>query len=243
MNGQILVIGGGCMGVATAHHLLSCDPSLDVTVLERDPSLARSSTLLSDGNVRIQFNLEENIAISLYALEVLETFADDMAVGDHRPEVAMKKQGNLFLVDEEGEEAARAGLAQQLQMGARVEWMGPDEIADRYPPLRSDRFIGGTFGPDDGSVDPTGVVQGLRRSAAARGAVMEAADVVGIDVEGGQVRGVRLADGARRGADAVVVCAGAWSTDLLATAGVEIPVVPVMRTVYVVSTDVGKGVE
>lgn len=231
------------MGVATAHHLLEADPSSSVTVLERDQFLARSSTLLSDGNVRVQFNLQENIAISLYALQVLETFADDMAVGDIRPEVAMKKQGNLFLVDAAGEEAARSGLELQRSMGAKVEWLDPVQIADRFPPLASDRVVGGTFGPDDGSVDPTAVTTAYRRRAEARGAVIETAEAQGLEVSADRITGVRLADGTVRGADAVVVCAGAWSTDLLATAGVEIPVVPIMRTVYVVTTDVGKGVD
>lgn len=231
------------MGMSTAHHLLAADPSLNVAVLEKDPSLARSSTVLSDGNVRVQFNLEENIAMSLYGLSALETFSEDMAIGDLRPEVTLKKQGNLFLVDAGNEPAARSGLERQKAMGARVEWLDPDQIAERFPPLRSDRFVGGTFGPDDGAVDPTGVTMGYRRKAESRGAVVAAAEVEGLEVAGDRATGVRLADGSVRHADAVVVCAGAWSTDLLATVGVEIPVVPIMRTVYVVATDVGKGVE
>jgi glycine/D-amino acid oxidase-like deaminating enzyme len=50
-----------------------------------------------------------------------------------------------------------------------------------------------------------------------------------------------MADGSRREADVVVICAGAWSTGLLATAGAQIPVEPVMRTVYVVAGDVPGG--
>lgn len=243
MSGDVIVIGGGCMGMSTAHHLLAADPTLNVTVLEKDLSLARSSTLLSDGNVRVQFNLEENIAISLYGLSALETFSDDMAVGDLRPEVTIKKQGNLFLVDAENEAAARTGLERQKAMGARVKWLEPDEIAARFPPLRSDRYVGGTFGPDDGAVDPSGVTLGYRRKAESRGAVVEAAEVKRLAVAGDRVTGVRLADGTVRHAEAVVVCAGAWSTRLLATVGVEIPVAPIMRTVYVVATDVAKGVD
>lgn len=243
MSGEIVIIGGGCMGMATAHHLLACDQSLSVTVLEQDLSLSRSSTLLSDGNVRIQFNLEENVAISLYAMQVLERFGDEMAVGEFRPDVAMKKQGNLFLVDAAGEEAARTGLELQQSMGVRVEWLDPATISSRFPPLRSDRLVGGTFGPDDGSVDPTAVTVGYGRMAGSRGAVIEQAEAASLESAGDRITGVRLADGTVRSADAVVVCAGAWSTVLLASVGVEIPVVPIMRTVYVVTTDVGKGVE
>src|SRR5690606_41935017 len=58
---------------------------------------------------------------------------------------------------------------------------------------------------------------------------------------GERVGGVVLADGTVHSASTVVVCGGAWSTSLLATAGVEIPVEPVMRTVYVVRSDVADG--
>lgn len=61
MSHDIVIVGGGAMGSSTAYHLMRADPSLSVVVVERDSSYARASTILSDGNVRIQFNLEENI--------------------------------------------------------------------------------------------------------------------------------------------------------------------------------------
>lgn len=240
---EVIVVGGACMGAATAYNLLTHDSGVEVTVFEKDPSLARSSTLLSDGNVRIQFNLTENIEISKYAMEVLEDFGDRMAVGDYRPEVAMRKQGNLFLVDEEGEAAAHAGLANQQRLGCEVEWLDMSEVAAAYPPYASERLVGGTLGRNDGSVDPNAVTEGYRRAAVARGASFETAEVVALTTSGGRATGVTLADGSSRRADAVVMCAGAWSTQLLATAGVEIPVEPMMRTVFVVSTDIGRGLD
>ena len=238
---DIVVVGAGCMGAATAYHLLQCRPSLRVTVYDRDLTLARASTLLSDGNVRIQFNLEENILISRYAMEVLESFGDQMAVDGYRPDVGMKKQGNLFFVDEENLDAARQGLELQRSLGCNVEWLDMETIRQRYPVLDSDRFVGGTFGPDDGAVDPTAVTTGYRRAAEARGARFVQAEVEALETADERVTGVRLADGAVHTASTVVVCGGAWSTSLLATAGVEIPVEPVMRTVYVVRSDVADG--
>lgn len=236
---DVVVVGAACMGASTAFHLLESDPSLRVRVVDRDLSLARSSTLLSDGNVRVQFNLDENIAISRYAMEVLEDFGDRMAVGEFRPEVTMLRQGNLFMVDAEGEAAAREGLDHQRRLGCNVDWLDLDEIRDRFAPFAGDRFVGGTFGPEDGSVDPTAVTNGYRRAAESRGATFETAEVELLVTEGNRIRGVRTTVGDTVEAGAVVVCAGAWSTQLLATAGVEIPVVPIMRTVYVVATDVG----
>jgi FAD-dependent oxidoreductase domain-containing protein 1 len=235
---RVVIVGGASMGWATAHHLLEVDPGAEVTVIERDPTLAKSSTMLSDGNVRIQFNLEENIAISMYAMECLENFAIEMATGDFIPDPKMRKQGNLFLVDAEGAAEARTGLAVQQGLGCDSVWLDMDEIARRFPSLGSDVLVGGTFGPSDGSVDPNAVVEGYRRASLARGADALAGTVESIRVSDDSVGGVTLDDGDEIGADVVVVCAGAWSTGLLATAGAHIPVEPVMRTVYVVEGDV-----
>lgn len=238
---QVIVVGGACMGTATAYHLAGRGPA--VTVLERDPSLRRSSTLLSDGNVRIQFNLPENILISIYAMETLERFSETMATDGYRPDVAMRRQGNLFLVDEAGLEAARAGLANQQDLGCDVRWLDQSEVSAAFPPYTAERIVGATLGPKDGSVDPGVVVEAYRRAGAARGVQFETAEVAALTESDGLITGVILSDGSRREADAVVVCAGAWSTALLATVGVEIPVEPVMRTVYVVSTDLGRDLE
>lgn len=240
---DVIIVGAASTGSATAHHLVSRDPSLSVTVFDGDLSLRRSSTLLSDGNVRIQFNLEENIAISRFAMEVLEDFGAALGVEGLRPEVSVRQQGNLFMVGADGESQARAGLETQQRLGCDVRWMDASEVEAAFPPLANDRFVGGTFGPRDGSVDPSAVTLGYRRSAAHRGVKYREARVEGLWVDDGRIRGVRLADGSTEAADAVVVCAGAWSTELLATAGVDVPVVPIMRTVYVVASDVGKDVQ
>lgn len=234
----ILIVGGAANGWSTAFHLLQLDPDAEVTVVERDPSLRWASTMLSDGNVRIQFNLEENIAISRYAMECLETFSESMSIGELVPDPQMRKQGNLFLVDPGGREDAEAGLATQRRMGCASTWLEMGVVADRWPALASEMFTGATFGPDDGSVDPHAVVEGYRRNSIVRGARTAIASVERIQVSDDGARGVETADGTIMTADVVVVCAGAWSTRLLATAGVEIPVDPVMRTVYVIAGDV-----
>ncbi|MBW2584861.1 MAG: FAD-dependent oxidoreductase, partial [Deltaproteobacteria bacterium] len=64
---DVIIIGGGIMGSATAYYLTKADPTLKVAVVERDPTYARASTTLSMSNVRIQFSLKENIQISQYA--------------------------------------------------------------------------------------------------------------------------------------------------------------------------------
>jgi len=235
---DVVIVGGGAMGSSTAYHLLKGDPSLSVAVVERDSSYARASTTLSDGNVRIQFNLEENIRMSLYALDVLRTFDDDMATASSRPDVGARHQGNLFLADEEGKADALQGIQTQRNLGCEVAWLSSEEISIRFPGLRLDGIVGGSFAQVDGSVDPSAVLRGFRNKAAESGAQYVDDDVVGLLSIEGAMEGARLRSGRDLISSVVVISAGAWSADLARPLGVELPVIPVMRTVYVVSTTV-----
>lgn len=238
MRTDIVIAGGGVMGCAIAYHLLMTEPALDVIVVEPDPTYAKASTSLSDGNVRVQFNLEENVAMSLYAMGIHKTFAVDMEVDGVRPDVAARHQGNLFLADEAGRAAARSGMEAQQALGCDVEWLDADVIADRFPPYAGAGAVGGTFGPQDGSVDPSAVLQGYRRKAAALGARFLEIEVTTIRRQDNAVTGVTLADGAVIEAPVVVNCAGAWAGRLATTAGVDLPITPVMRNVFVIDTHV-----
>jgi glycine/D-amino acid oxidase-like deaminating enzyme len=230
---DVVIVGGSVMGSATAFHLARLEPTLSIAVVEPDPTYARSSTLLSDGNVRIQFNLPENIECSQYAFEVFDRFADDMAIGDTVFDAAPQHQGNLFLADAAGEEAAREGLAHQQRLGADAAWLDAAEIESRWPMLAGPHHVGGTFGPRDGSVDPGAVIRGFARNAVALGVEYVDGRVVEIVRSDGAVAGVRLETGETLTAPVVVCAAGAWSMGLLEPIGVDLPVDPVMRTVYV----------
>ncbi len=240
---DVVIIGGAATGSATAYHLRRLAPSRSVAVVEPEPAYDHCSTLRSDGNLRVQFNLEENVRMSLYSFELLATFADEMAVDDWSPQLAPKHQGNLFLTDEENRPAAIEGLELQQSLGCDVTWLDADEIADRWPQLGLDTssVVGGTYGPRDGAIDPTALLQGFRRRATAMGATYVTDEVTAIRRDGDRVVGVDLADGDRLDAEVVVLAAGAWSTALAATAGIALPVDPVMRTVHVVEHDPALG--
>lgn len=226
------------MGSATAYHLKKYDPALSVAVIERDPSYQHASTVLSDGNIRIQFHLEENIRISQHTMEVLETFADDMATPTYRPEVGARHQGNLFMADDAIREEARRGVELQRRLGCEVEWMAIDQVVASYPALGSDVFVGGTLGRRDGSVDPVAVLRGYRSKAIELGARFLGDEVEAMVVGDDRMRGVRLGSGEVIGSENVINTAGAWGPGLLGAIGVDLPVQPIMRTVYVVSTTV-----
>lgn len=233
---DVVVIGGSAMGSAAAYHLLRIDPQLSVAVVEKDPTYEYSSTLRCDGNLRVQFNVKENIQMSLYTLSILDEFADTMAIGDWRPDPTPSYHGNLFLADESGEAEARAGMEIQQSLGAEVEWLDIDEISSRWPAYETVGVVGGVHGPRDGYIDPSAILHAFRRNAIRLGAEYMQAEVVSVEAEKGAVTGVRLADGSELATSTVINCAGGWAKAIAATAGVDIPVDPVMRTVFVVDS-------
>lgn len=234
---DIVIVGGGVMGSSTAYHLMAAD-TLKVAVIERDPTYARASTPLSIGNVRTQFNLKENVQISLYAYEFMEGFEEAMAVDDIRPHIAWHREGNLFLVDESERPRVDSELAMQRGLGCNMEWWTREKLNERLGHCNLDPYVGATFGPDEGTMDPYAVLMGFRRKARALGAEYLTDEVVEVTTQGGAVSGVKLASGKALTAKIVLNCAGAWAGELARTAGVEIPVVPVKRQVFAVDPEI-----
>lgn len=237
---DVIFVGGGVMGCAIATYLLRHDSQLKIALIEKDLTYQYSSTILSDGNSRVQFNIRENIQMSQYALEVLETFAEDMAVAGEKPGVAFRRQGNLFLTDEAGREEVERGLALQQSLGCNVSWLTPDEARELYPLLSKAEslFVGATFGRDDGTMSPQAVLEAYKKKAVALGADLIEAEVTAVHHQANQVTGVQLKNGTVLQAKVVVNSAGAWGTQIAQTCGVEIPMQPVMRQVYIVETAV-----
>ena len=229
---DVAIVGGGVMGLSVAWHLLQRDRNLEITVIERDPSYAFASTPRSAGGIRLQFSLPENVAMSAYGLEFYGGFASALAVEGEVPEVALRQQGYLFLLPEESRQTAAAINRMQLDLGARTELLEADEIARRFPSLALDDVAFGSFGPEDGWMDPHAILAGFRKAAVAAGAEYRKGTVVAIETADGCATGLRLDDDSRIAARHIVCAAGAWSRDLLATAGVAVPVAPVRRMVF-----------
>jgi glycine/D-amino acid oxidase-like deaminating enzyme len=182
--------------------------------------------------------LKENIQISQFALDTLERFEDEMAIDDNRPAILYRREGNLFLVDETGKNAAKEAWVLQKSLGCPVEWLSPVEIRQRYPLYEPTGLVGGTFGPKDGHFDAYAVLMAYRAKARSLGVEYIKGEVVEIAVEKKRIVGVKLADGGSLAAEVVVNCAGAWAAGLALTAGVKIPVEPVKRQVFALDTAV-----
>jgi glycine/D-amino acid oxidase-like deaminating enzyme len=229
--------GGGLMGCATAYYLKIMDPNINVAIIEMDPTYEKSSTVLSDGNIRVQFNIKENILISIYGLEMMETFAEDMAVKGVKPDLAFHKQGNLFMQNEDGREEALEGMALQQSLGCQVEWFDPASVRAIFPLIEPGDIVGGTFGYQDGTMDPWALLTAYKNKALDLGVEFIQAEVGEVLHDGNKVTGVNLSNGDEIEAPYVLNSAGAWGTKLAQTARVELPMDPVKRQVFVIETN------
>ena len=233
---DVAIVGAGVMGLSTAWHLLSREPGLDVTLVERDPSWEFASTARSLGGVRQQFSLPENIRMSQYGRAFYRAFGETMAVDGDEPDIGYRTGGYLFLLGEDARDAAIGLNRVQNGLGARTELLERDAIAARFPSLSLDGVGLASWGPDDGWTDPHAIMTGLRRKVAAMGGSFHRGEVRSFAVRSERAAGVDMADGGRIEAGHAVCAAGAWSGPLLARAGVEVPVVPVRRMVFFFET-------
>ena len=233
---DVIIIGGGIMGSATAYYLMKKSGKLKIAVVEKDLTYTYASTTLSMANIRIQFSLKENIQISQYAFEALDRFEEEMMVDDDKPNIAFRREGNLFLADEAGRSNAEKAFELQKSLGCPIEWWPPGEITQHYPLYDVSPFLGGTFGPQDGHLDAYAVLMGYKAKARSLGAAFIADEVTEVLKTGPRVSGVRLASGSDFTSNVVVNCAGAWAAEVAGTAGVKIPVIPVKRQIFALDT-------
>ena len=233
---DVIMVGGGVMGCAIAYNLLQADDNLNVALIEMDPTYARASTTLSEGNIRVQFNIKENIQMSLYGLQILQGFSEQMAVGDEKPQVDFLQQGNLFIVDAANRAEAKRGHARQRSLGCEVEWLSPEQVRQRHPFYNLEGCVGGTFGRKDGTMSPEAVLSGYRKKVISLGAQFIHAKAERFLRRDDRIVGVALAGGRELAADAVVNAAGAWAADIIRSAGIDLPIVPTKRQVTVIET-------
>lgn len=235
---DIVIVGGGIMGSATAYHLMKAAPGYRVVVIEMDRSYSRASSTLSMANARIQFSFRPNVQISQYAFEVLENFEQEMEIDGIGPSIRYRREGNLFMVNEENQVPADDALKMQQDLGCDIEWWTPEQIRDRFPLYNPEGYVGASFGPKDGHLDAYGVLMGYRAKAISMGAEYIHAEVSEIKKTGNRVIGVRMKTGEDISAGAVVNCAGAWCSGIARTAGVYLPVQPVKRQIFALDTKV-----
>lgn len=222
---DVVLVGGGVIGCAIAYELAKT--GLGVTVVERGtPGCEASSAgagMLIPGGASSAHGPMFNLALAskaLYpdlALELRERTGLD---------VEYETGGNLHCFLDEGDEAlGRASCAWQREAGLKAELLSRTDALALEPDL-SPEVRGALFFPEDHWVNNPRLVTALATAAALERVRFVTGEVTALLRAGDRVTGVQVGEDAIRSA-AVVLAAGAWSGQLAATAGLELPVGPV----------------
>src|SRR4051812_40583538 len=205
---EVVVVGGGAMGASVAWHLRQLGVD-DVVLLERD-SLAAGSTSRSAGGIRAQFSDELNIRIALRSLQEFGQMDG----------IDFRQYGYLFLLDRpEDVTTFREALELQQGLGVPSRELSIEDALAIVPQVDPEGLLAATYCELDGYASPESVVQWYARGLNVR----QGCEVTGIRVEDGRVAGVETTKGSIS-CGVVVCCAGAWSREVAAMAGVELPV-------------------
>ncbi|HXL15021.1 MAG TPA: FAD-binding oxidoreductase [Methylomirabilota bacterium] len=224
-----LIIGGGVIGASLAYHLAL--RGLRPVVFDRD-LLGSGNTGRSAGGIRAQFTTEINIKLSLYSIAFYEHFRETLGA-----DAEFHQVGYLFLgVTPEHLKHFRERVAFQKKFGVEVSLLTPEEVAAGWPFLRTDDVTGATYSAKDGFAGPYEVTIAFANAAKQRGAVFhEQTEVKEILAECGRIRGVKTSIG-EYSSDVVVAAAGPAVPALVKALGVEVPVVPYRRHLFMTET-------
>ncbi|HEX5853031.1 MAG TPA: FAD-dependent oxidoreductase [Solirubrobacteraceae bacterium] len=266
-SADVLVVGGGVIGLAVAWH--ARQRGMSVTVLERDAT-GRGTSHVAAGMLAPVAEVEFGDAgrrlldLGLRSAEMWGGFAAELeAVAEM--DIGLTRTGTLLLArdDDDARELERQ-LAFRESLGLAVERLRPSEAREREPALAPTVRLA-LEAPDDHSVDPRLVLQALRRVCDARGVdIREHSPVASVELDGEPVhiageeyaaseernargahvvlRGVALANGERLSAPRVVLAAGPWTADIAGLpAHARVPVRPVKGQILRLRDPAGPG--
>ncbi|GIH17547.1 sarcosine oxidase subunit beta family protein [Rugosimonospora africana] len=221
---DVVIVGGGGHGLATAYYLARNHGITNVAVLERGwlagGNMARNTTI-----IRSNYLWEASAGIYEHALKLWEGLAEDL---DYPILFSQRGVLNLAHSQQDVREGARRVHANRLS-GVDAHWLDPGQVKEvcpivnispdvRYP------VLGATYQPRAGIAKHDYVAWGFARAADALGVdLIQHCEVTGIDVHDGRVTGLRTTRGPI-GAGKVALSAAGHSSVLARMVGLDLPV-------------------
>ncbi|MBO6716506.1 MAG: sarcosine oxidase subunit beta family protein [Rhizobiaceae bacterium] len=206
---DVIIIGGGGHGLATAYYLAKEHGITNVAVLEKgwlgSGNIGRNTTI-----VRSNYLLPESIRFYEFSMKLWENLSHELNYN-----VMFSQRGILNLAHSpaQADDYIRRGNAMRLG-GGDAEWLTPEQIARTAPGVDisgSARFpvVGGLLQPRAGTARHDAVAWGYARGADRRGVdIIENCEVTGFLREGDTISGVQTTRGEIRAAKVAVAVAG-----------------------------------
>ena len=220
---DVLIIGGGGHGLATAYYLAKEHGITNVAVLEKghlgSGNIGRNTTL-----VRSNYMMPGNSEFYSHSLKLWEGLSQELNYN-----VMHSPRGQIVLnhSDAQRDGAVRRGNA-MINRGDEAELLTRDDVRRMVPYLNFDsaRFpiYGGLLQRRAGTARHDAVAWGYARAADERGVdLVQNCEVTGIDMKNGKVTGVQTTRGVIRAPKIAVVVAGR-SSQVAAMAGMRLPI-------------------
>jgi sarcosine oxidase subunit beta len=221
---DVVIIGGGVHGLATAYYLAANHGVRDVAVVEKG-YLGGGGSGRNTAILRSNYLTPEGVRFYDRSLTLYRTLAADLNYN-----VMFSRRGHLTLAHNDGSLRTMRWRAEVNKLqGVDSEVIGPDEIAKLVPYLDVSTdvrypILGALYHPPGGIVRHDAVVWGYARGADRLGVHLhQQTEATGIDVAHGRVTGVRTNCG-RIATPVVVNATAGWATLVSDMAGVRLPV-------------------
>ena len=220
---DVVIVGGGGHGLATAYYLAKEHGITNTAVLEKSwigsGNAGRNTTI-----IRSNYLLSGNVPFYEWSMKLWEGLEQDI---DYNTMVSQRGVLNLYHSDPQRDAFARRGNAMRLH-GVDAELLDREQVRDLVPYLDFDdaRFPiqGGLLQRRGGTARHDAVVWGYARAADRRGIdIVQNCEVTGVRVSNGRVVGVDTSRGPIR-ADKVALAVAGSSSNLAGMAGLRLPI-------------------
>lgn len=233
MKADIAILGGGIIGASIAWHLVESGQAGNIIVIEKDPTYEFAATPRGNGGIRQLFSLPTNIAMAQYGLDYYAHFESRLsASGSDVNSIGFKRQGYLFLSDTGDEKQMIANHATQVAEGVRADLLDAAALKARFPSLNVKDIAVAVHSPDDAWIDPYAALMEFRKAATEAGCNFVKAEIADWQSDNGRATRVVLSSGDIIEADTFVLACGAWSAEIGAMIGLDLPVEPMSRESY-----------
>jgi len=221
---DVIIVGGGGHGLATAYYLAKEHGIRRIAVLEKGwiggGNTGRNTTI-----VRSNYYLAENARFYEHSLKLWENLSQDINYN-----VMFSQRGFLQLAHSpaELESLTRRGNAMRFN-GIDAELLNRKQVEDMVPFLETTSrarypVAGGLLQPRAGTARHDAVAWGFARAADALGVdIIQNCEVTAIQRENGRIVGVQTTQG-RIGASKIGLCVAGHSTQLAGMADVRLPI-------------------
>ncbi|TIN67572.1 MAG: FAD-binding oxidoreductase [Mesorhizobium sp.] len=231
MRYDIVIIGGAIVGSSVAYYLREQGFSGTIVLVERDPQFAHAATTLSMASIRQQFSIPENIRLSQFTLKLFRRLKEEFGAD---ADIGFREGGYLILAGEDGLPILKSNHEAQMAEGADIVLEDADQLTRRFPWLSTEGISAGAYGrTGEGWFDAHAMLTLFRKALRQKKVDFITADVTAIARDGNRVTGVSLGNGETLEAGIVVNAAGPNAGKVAAMAGLELPVEPRKRNVFV----------